>query len=424
MLGVLFVLLASTVGTSSGDGSEMLVRVHDAAGRDLGLMSFTRHSPDVKNERAVFISPDGRRLDVHRFKHRDRYETLFFEPATGALLEDVRRMDFVDDDALHFPRTLTWKDDTLYLSIPCSDAARAKALPGLRKEVSTWLKTKAPALSPLLREAYDVSSLALRQPDRPEALAHVSRASQGLAELYDVFEEPEFQLVRLDLRPHDEASKTLPTSGEGAPRIGYRKSDPSPFRAKLLGSRDENLASVHLEARPLAWQGPKPLSLVHLELLRGARSERAEIALVGPAGEYYVNLKQRVGPDWRTIAVIWGISGGKSSNWYEPYVLQGVEPQTLPFEIPPAGENERRTARRRVADALLALVGKSGMEQGEPERFLWRWSRLFSLPEIRDAIPELDAVSAILNELSAPVFDREPARVWLGSLRLAMEENR
>ncbi len=406
---------------AAGDGA---FSVEDGSGRRLGFISLPSVRALTPNRYlTVFESPDGRVLVATKQRIPARLEwTSYRDAASGEELVVWSALGF-EKIGLRLPTIFAFGKDTLGWSL---ERQLNRAENARRDEsVRSWLSSRSPSFAKLVARAVEASIVAQRaRVDAPNAKGFL-QILLPMVPLYSAYGSsqrgrPEGTLRLLEPGSR-EAVRLLSNAGpETLPTLPGPDTSRS-WSGSISGGREEPLGWLGLGWEKAGKDGGTGGTIATLEWREGRRQERVSFLFLGPAGGHIARFERRIGGDWSTAAAWQGFGEVEGDGWWVPFLVHdrmGQDRKPDGVEIPPSGDRERRRARSALLDAFQGAMGRSGLAEPEAAETLYRWQRIFNLPEVKESLPSIVPLADVLSDAPIPVFRNEVDEPWAGTVDL------
>ena len=398
--------------------------VEDGSGRRLGFitMQTVESSLAAGAFRMAAELPDGRVLVVTHRSEQGLAWISYRDTVSGEELVTWSRRDLARDGG-GVPTIRVFGDHAFGFSRRNEED---RAAVGRRDErFRSWLTSLSPTFAKLLERAVEVSIVAEKARFEPPTEERFFRPGVSMVALYSTYGasrkgRPAGVLRRLE--PGSKEAERLLSSAASGPAPLFPGPDASrSWSGSLAGGREEPLGRLRLDWTGGAEPGRLAAKIATLDWSEGRRSEKATLLFIGPAGGYFGRIEREVGGDWATVATFEGFGEVEGEDWWAPFrigdrMAKGGKREVV--EIPPSGDRERQRARSALLDAFLAAMKRSGLSEPVAAETLYRWQRVFNLPEVKESLQSIVPLADVLSDAPIPVFRNEVDEPWAGTVDL------
>lgn len=411
---------APAVARTVTDG---IFSVEDGTGRRLGLITLPRTSTSTPGaSRTVFESPDGRVLVAIRQRDAKLEWTSYRDVGSGEQLILWSRRDFAKSGR-RVPTIFAFGEEVFGWSLEKEvDAAEVSRRD---ENLRSWLSSRSPAFAGLIARAVEASIVAQKGKVEAPKADEYFRIALPMIPLFSAYGSSQkgrpdgvLRLLESGLK---EAERLRSKTANVAPPAFSGPDVSRAWAGALMGGREEPLGRLSLGWQGVGKPGQMQGRIVTLDWSQGKRAERAVLILLGPAGAYFGRIERRMGDDWSTVVSFDGFGEVKSEGWWVPFLVGdrfGKDGKQDGVEIPPVGERERQRARSALLDVFLAAMGRSGLSEPVAAETLYRWQRIFNLPEVKESLPSIVPLADVLSDAPIPVFQNEVDEPWAGTADL------
>lgn len=420
----LALVIASPSPASDSTATDGVFSVEDGSGRGLGLITLpSKRASTPGRSRTVFETPDGRILVALYQRVPAVLEwTSYRDAASGEELVVWSALSFAKS-VQRLPTIFSFGAEVTGWSLE-KQVNRAEY--ALRDEhVRSWLSARSPSFARLLSWAVEASIVAQRASIEPGNAGEYYQVLMPMIPLYSAFGSSQRERPAGTLRllgpGSKESVRLLSNGGTGRPPSFPEPDVSRSWSGSLSGGREEPLGRLSLGWESAGKDGAIRGTIARLEWREGRREERAAFVFAGPAGGYLARLERRIGGDWSTAAAWQGFGEVEGDGWWVPFLVHdrmGQDRKPDGVEIPPSGDRERQRARSALLDAFLAAMNRSGLSEPEAAETLYRWQRIFNLPEVKESLPSIVPLADVLSDAPIPVFRNEADEPWAGTVDL------
>lgn len=420
----LALVIAWQGSASASTVTDGVFSVEDGSGRRLGLITLPLMKASTPNRsRTVFESPDGRVLMATQQRVPAGLEwTSYRDSASGEELVVWSALAF-EKSGLRRPTIYAFGQDVLGWSRERPESGAEYARRG--ESVRSWLSSRSPSFAKLITRAVEASIVAQKARIEAQNAGEYFQIGLPMVPLYAAYASWKDGLPARTLRlfgpESKESVRMLSNGGAGTPPSFTEPGTSRGWSGSLSGGREEPLGRLSLGWERAAKDGATRGAIATLEWREGRREERASFVFVGPAGGHIARFERRVGGDWSTAAVWQGFGEVEGEGWWVPFLVHdriGQDSKPDGVEIPPSGDRERQRARSALLDAFLAAMKRSGLSEPEAAETLYRWQRIFNLPEVKEGLPSIVPLADVLSDAPIPVFRNEVDEPWAGTVDL------